>query len=58
MKLKLIHCCEIFTTKPKLVIQMNKKKLMATMSLLLGLSYGLSLASTGISIPSPFPIPE
>jgi len=37
---------------------MNKKKLMATMSLLLGLSYGLSLASTGISVPGGFPGPQ
>jgi hypothetical protein len=36
-------------------MKMNKKKLIATMSLLLGLSYGLSLASIGISIPCPLP---
>jgi hypothetical protein len=36
---------------------MNIKKLAAIMSLLLGLSYGLSLAATGISVPTPFPPP-
>jgi len=36
---------------------MDKKRLIATMSLLLGLSYGLSLAATGVSVPNPHPIP-
>jgi hypothetical protein len=37
---------------------MDKKKFIATMSLLLGLSYGLSLATTGISVPTPEPVPQ
>ena len=35
------------------VNKMTKKELVATMSMILGLSYGLSLAATGVSVPCP-----
>ncbi len=53
--MKRTYCCRFYTATKQTVMQMNKKKLVATMSLLLGLSYGLSLAATGISVPAGYP---